>query len=81
MHPILVAALAGAGHQRCPCSAATKQPYRLCCNCRHGQHLDVHDDAAAPSPRCPPSAHHLLKASLFARVVSPLQSASKGTES
>jgi hypothetical protein len=80
MHPVLVAALAEDTHRRCPCDAGTEQPHRVCRGCRHGHHLDVHDYEAAPSRRFPKSAHRILKASLFARVVSLLQNSSKRTE-
>jgi hypothetical protein len=81
MHPILVAALAEERHRRCLCGAVTQQSYRLRGGCRHGQHLDVHDHATSPSRRYPLHARHILNAPLFARVVSLLQDASKGTES
>jgi hypothetical protein len=76
MHPILVAALVEDRHGHCPCGAVTQQTYRVC---RHGRHLDVLDHGTAPSRRYPLSARHILKAPLFARVVSPPQNASKGT--
>ena len=79
MHPILVAALAEDQHRRCPCGAVTQQPYRLCRSCRR-QRLEMQDHATAPSRRSPLNARLFRNAPPFARVLSLLQSISKGCQ-
>jgi hypothetical protein len=80
MHPIFVAALAEDRHRRCPCGAVTQQPYRPCRNCRRGHHGRLQDSAAAPSRRSPLGTGQIRRALSFARVLSPLQSISKGAK-
>ena len=79
MHPILVAALSKDQHQRCPCGAVTQQPYRLCRGCRR-QRLEMQDHATAPSRRSPLNTRLFRGTQPFARVLSLLQSTSKGRQ-
>jgi hypothetical protein len=78
MHPILVAALAEDQHRRCPCGAVTQQPFRLCRNCRR-QSAEMQDHATTPSWQSP-LARLFRNARPFARVLSLLQSISKGCQ-
>jgi hypothetical protein len=80
MHPILVAALAEDRHRRCPCGAVAQRPHRPCRNCRHGHYLKLQHSAAAPMRRFPLSASQIRRALSFARLLSLLQSTSKGTK-
>jgi hypothetical protein len=79
MHPVLVAALAGYRHRRCPRGGVTQQPYRLCRNCRHGQRLEMQGDATASSPHSMLRARDIPKARPLAWMLSLLRITSKGT--
>jgi len=79
MHPILVAALAEDQHRRCSCGAVPQQTYRLCGDCR-GQYLEIQDHAIAPSRRSALNARLFRNAPPFARVLSLIQSTSKGRQ-
>jgi hypothetical protein len=78
MHPILVAALAEDQHRRCPCGAVTQQPCRLSRDCRR-QRLEMQDHVTTPS-RHSRLARLFRNARPFARVLSLLQSISKGCQ-
>jgi hypothetical protein len=78
MHPILVAALAETQHRRSACEAVTEQPCRLCRGPRR-QRLEMHDHATTPS-RHSTLARLFRNARPFARVLSLLQSISKGCQ-
>ena len=80
MHPILVAALAEDQHRRCPCGAVTQQPYRLCHGCRPDSAWRCRTVRRPPSRRSPSERTPIPKARPFARVLSLLQSISKGAE-
>ena len=77
MHPILVAALAEDQHRRCPCGAATQLPYRLCRGCRR-QRREMQDRVTAPSRCSPLNTRPFRSVLVIARVLSLLQSISKG---
>jgi hypothetical protein len=79
MHPILVAALADDRHRRCPCGAVPQQSYRLCRGC-HRQCLAMQDHATAPPRRSPLTTRLFRNAQPFARMLSLLQSTSKGRQ-
>jgi len=79
MHPILVAEFPKDQHRRCLCGAVTQQPCRLCRGCRR-RCPEMQDHATAPSRRSPLVACLFLNAHPSARVLSLLQSTSKGCQ-
>ena len=77
MHPILVTALAEDRHRCCPCGAVTRLPCRLCRGCR-GRRLEMQEHETAPSRRLLLNARLFGNARPFARMLSLIQSISKG---